>query len=154
MLKPPHIALIIKWMSLMSKREDILDTSRLSSEHGIRSGLLYSEVLGWIDMGHARGDDIRDLMAKFSIGESSGEAYYQVRYQQTMGFGRFSTGRFDIWQVKKGRTLQEKRSIALAMLMRTAAAFENWQSTPFFSWYRQRIQWRGSHFRFIRFLSH
>ena len=37
----------------MSKREEILDSSRFGSENGIRRGLLYSEVLGWLDMGHA-----------------------------------------------------------------------------------------------------
>lgn len=119
----------------MSKREDILDTSRFGSENGIRKGLIYSEILGWIDMGHARGDDIRALMTRFSIGESSGKAYYQVRYEQTMGLSRFATGRFNVWQVKKGRTLTERRGIALAMMMSTAVAFENWQSMSFFSWY-------------------
>lgn len=115
----------------MSKREDILDTSRFGSENGIRKGLIYSEILGWIDMGHARGDDIRALMTRFSIGESSGKAYYQVRYEQTMGLSRFATGRFNVWQVKKGRTLTERRGIALAMMMSTAVAFENWQSMSF-----------------------
>lgn len=119
----------------MSKREDILDTSRFGSENGIRKGLIYSEILGWIDMGHARGDDIRALMTRFSIGESSGKAYYQVRYEQTMGLSRFATGRFNVWQVKKGKTLTERRGIALAMMMSTAVAFENWQSMSFFSWY-------------------
>ncbi|MCU5772175.1 hypothetical protein N5923_00775 [Erwiniaceae bacterium BAC15a-03b] len=119
----------------MSKREDILDSSRFHSEKSIRSGLLYSEVLGWLDMGHARGDDIRKLMAMFAAGEASGANYYQVRYEQTMGLSRFATGRMNVWQIKKGRTLKERRSIALAMMMSTAVAFENWQSMPWFSWY-------------------
>ncbi|CAI2435286.1 hypothetical protein [Serratia plymuthica] len=119
----------------MSKREDILDISRFGSEKVIRHGLVYSEILGWIDMGHARGDDVRALMASFSTGESNGKPYYQVRYEQKMAFSRFATGRFNVWQIKKGRTPAERRSIALAMMMSTAVAFENWQSMPFFSWY-------------------
>ena len=119
----------------MSKRGEILDSSRFGSENGIRRGLLYSEVLGWLDMGHARGDDIRKLMAQFSSGEASGKPFYQVRYEQTMGLSRFATGRFNAWEIKKGRTLREKQSIALAMMMSTAVAFENWQSMPWFSWY-------------------
>lgn len=50
----------------MSNRGEILDSSRFGSENGIRHGLLYSGVLGWLDMGHARGDDVRKLMAQFS----------------------------------------------------------------------------------------
>ncbi|MFK8257207.1 hypothetical protein ACFL9S_05415 [Erwinia sp. AnSW2-5] len=119
----------------MSKREDILDTSRISSENGLKYGLVYSEVLGWIDMGHAQGDDIRSLMHSFSSGESSGKPYYPVRYEQTMRLYRFATGRFNVWHIKKGRSLSEQRSIALAMMMNTAVAFENWQSMSFFSWH-------------------
>lgn len=119
----------------MSKREDILDTSRISSENGLKYGLVYSEVLGWIDMGHAQGDDIRSLMHLFSSGESSGKPYYPVRYEQTMRLYRFATGRFNVWHIKKGRSLSEQRSIALAMMMNTAVAFENWQSMSFFSWH-------------------
>jgi len=119
----------------VSKREDILDSSRFGSENGIRRGLLYSEVLGWLDMGHARGDDIRELMAQFATGEASGKPYYLVRYEQTMGMSRFNTGRFNAWEIKKGRTLTERRSIALTIMMNTAVAFENWQSMPWFSWY-------------------
>lgn len=119
----------------MSKREDILDSSKYWSESGIRGGLLYSEVLGWLDMGHARGDDIQGLMANFAVGEASGKDYYYVNYEQKMGAGRFRSGRFNIWRIKRGRNLDERRSIALAMMMSTAIAFENWQSMPWFSWY-------------------
>lgn len=119
----------------MSKREDILDSSKFSSEKEIRHGLIYSEILGWLDMGHARGDDIRNLMAQFSQGESSNKAYYEVRYEQTMRISRFITGRFNIWQIKKGRSLKERQSIALAMMMSTAIAFENWQSMIWFNWH-------------------
>lgn len=119
----------------MSQREEIIDTSRLSSENGVRHGMIYSEVLGWLDMGHARGDDIRNLMMQFSTGESARQPWYPVRYEQTMGIGRFSTGRFNVWEIKKGRNLRERQSIALAMMMSTAIAFENWQSMPWFNWY-------------------
>lgn len=42
----------------MSKRSDIID-GRTSSDR--KYGLIYTEVLGWIDLGHAQGDDIRTL---------------------------------------------------------------------------------------------
>jgi len=37
----------------MSKRSDILEPSEWISTK--RTGLVYSEVLGWIDLGHAQG---------------------------------------------------------------------------------------------------
>jgi len=119
----------------LSNRREILYSSRFGSENGIRHGLLYSGVLGWLDMGHARGDDVRKLMAQFTTGEAGSESYYRVRYEQTMGISRFATGRFNAWEIKKGRTLKERQCIALAMMMSTAVAFENWQSMPWFSWY-------------------
>ncbi|MGG7446150.1 hypothetical protein ACQ3G7_08730 [Kosakonia oryzendophytica] len=119
----------------MSTREEILDPSKYWSESGIKKGLLYSEVLGWLDMGHARGNDIKKLMDSFAIGEASGNDYYDVRYEQTMAIDRFSTGRFKMWRIKRGRNIEERRSIALSMMMSTAVAFENWQSMPWFSWY-------------------
>ncbi|WLI75620.1 hypothetical protein Q5705_13575 [Kosakonia sp. H02] len=68
----------------VSTREEILDPSKYWSESGIKGGLLYSEVLGWLDMGHARGDDIQQLMARFAAGEASGKNYYEVEYQRLM----------------------------------------------------------------------
>lgn len=43
--------------SRMSKRSEIID-GRLAAT--ARSGVVYTEVLGWIDLGHARGDDNGD----------------------------------------------------------------------------------------------
>lgn len=93
----------------MSNRGEILDSSQFGSENGIRRGLLYSDVLGWLDMGHARGDDVRQLMAQFSTGEAGNESYYRVRYEQTMGISRFTTGRFNVWEIKKGELSQKGR---------------------------------------------
>ncbi len=116
----------------MSKREDIIDPwARREKEYG----LVYSEVLGWIDLGHAIGGDIADCLDQMTRGEASGQPYYLVEYQQTMQKLRFSTGRCSRWNIKRGRSLSERHSITLALMMETAIAFENWQSMPFFSWY-------------------
>lgn len=40
----------------MSVREEIVD-ARFAD--GLKYGLIYTEVLGWIDLGHAQGNDIR-----------------------------------------------------------------------------------------------
>ncbi|WP_259391231.1 hypothetical protein [Pectobacterium polaris] len=39
----------------MSVRSEIIDGRQAS---GVTYGLIYTEVLGWIDLGHAKGDDI------------------------------------------------------------------------------------------------
>lgn len=119
----------------MSSREDIIDLSQYGSANQLRRGLIYLELLGWIDLGHARGDDIRDTLFKMSCGEASGAPWYLIQFEQMMSAGRISTGRYVRWNIKKGRSLREQHSIMLAMLLQTARAFENWQSQHFFNWY-------------------
>ncbi|QKJ88873.1 hypothetical protein PMPD1_3964 [Paramixta manurensis] len=119
----------------MSKREDIIDPIAYKFDSGIRNGLIYTENLGWIDLGHARGDDIINTLNLMSVGEASASSYYLIRYEQTMSYGRISTGRYVRWNIKRGRSLSERHSIMLAMLMQTARAFENWQDMSFFSWF-------------------
>lgn len=39
----------------MSKREEIKGNQKFDE---LKFGIVYTEVLGWLDMGHAGGDDI------------------------------------------------------------------------------------------------
>jgi len=64
----------------MSKRSDILD----GRQSHLQYGLIYTEVPGWIDLGHARGSDIEDLIRKINHGETSGKERYDVTYSQSM----------------------------------------------------------------------
>lgn len=91
----------------MSKRSDIIDPSDAPVK---ASGLVYSEVIGWIDLGHARGDDIRAVLHQMQVGERSNEPYYRVVYTQTMrktkGLKGLDTsgvcvGQAVIWLIKK-----------------------------------------------------
>ncbi|MDU4092659.1 MAG: DUF4056 domain-containing protein [Pantoea sp.] len=116
----------------MSERKDVIDPQAPGTK---KHGLVYSEVLGWIDLGHARGGDITDCLWQMERGEASGQSYYLVEYAQTMMYKQITTGRCSRWNIKRGRTLAERHSITLALMMETAIAFENWQSMPFFSWY-------------------
>jgi hypothetical protein len=52
----------------MSVREEIQDGREAGN---LRGGIIYTEVLGWIDMGHARGDDVRKLLSDMHQGEHS-----------------------------------------------------------------------------------
>ncbi|KGF24522.1 hypothetical protein [Oligella urethralis] len=121
----------------MSKRSDIIDPSDAPVK---ASGLVYSEVIGWIDLGHARGDDIRAVLHQMQVGERSNEPYYRVVYTQTMrktkGLKGLDTsgvcvGQAVIWLIKKGRPLHQRHRIALAMMMKVAPVFEGMQK----KWY-------------------
>lgn len=115
----------------MSKRHEIIEPP---SVLGTTTGLIYTRVLGWVDLGHALGRDIQDLLAQFQQGECSSANYYPVTCEQRMRTRFLATGRYIRWNIKKGRTLDEIYSIALAMMMRTACLFEDWQAKPWFSW--------------------
>ncbi|RRZ88562.1 hypothetical protein [Erwinia sp. 198] len=110
----------------MSKRNEIIDGSQAASARG---GLVYTEVLGWIDLGHARGDDIRILMQKFDAGEAMSTDCYEVTYAQSMvsPLQIIRVGKFIRWRIRKGRPHHERKSIALAMMMTMARGFEAFQ---------------------------
>lgn len=87
----------------MSTRKDIQDGSRFEN---LTSGLVYTEILGWVDMGHARGDDIRSLRRQFLAGENGSDESYSVMYRQDMRAHKFATrfgvGKFSRWEIQRG----------------------------------------------------
>lgn len=117
----------------MSKRSDITGNEGTFLSRTSR-GLIYTQELGWLDLGHARGTDIAKLLEQFRRGESGIKSYYRISYRQTMVYKKpvFTTGRFVEWEVKRGRSCSEIASIALAIMMHTAYMFETWQTH--FSW--------------------
>ncbi|ELF4281891.1 hypothetical protein RNF85_000402 [Salmonella enterica] len=115
----------------MSIRSEIIDGHLAQSQS---YGLIYTEVLGWIDLGHAQGTDIRNLWAQMLRGESPNEPTYDVTYKQSMlGLRRrLTVGKSITWRIKKGLPYHQKQSIALAMMMTVARRFESLQgSFPF-----------------------
>lgn len=111
----------------MSNRSDIIEGAQAPYAN---RGLVYTEVLGWVDLGHAQGTDIRELLRLITLGESSGKHYYEVRYSQGMSGirGQFRSGKMTTWQIRHGRPGWEQKSIALAMMMSIARKFEDFQS--------------------------
>lgn len=112
----------------MSKREDIIDGKFAAGSNG---GLVYTEVLGWVDLGHARGKDITEILEKMRKGESSGEEYYDITYSQGMTTpkGIMRSGKVITWRIRRGRPFWEQKSIALTMMMTTAKRFEAFQGS-------------------------
>ncbi|MDF7660351.1 hypothetical protein PUG81_15370 [Erwiniaceae bacterium L1_54_6] len=112
----------------MSKRSEIIEGSAAADA---KFGLIYTEVLGWVDLGHAYGDDIRAVMNKINYGEAMSADRYDVTYAQSMvSPGKIlRVGKFIKWRIRKGRPWQERQSIALAMMMTLARRFEAFQGT-------------------------
>lgn len=112
----------------MSNRYDIVDGNRAFY---VDKGLVYTEVLGWVDLGHARGTDIKKILAQMDAGESSGQEHYVVTYSQSMSdpYQIVRMGKFIRWRIKRGRPHHERQSIALAMMMTLARKFEAFQGT-------------------------
>ncbi len=112
----------------MSKRSEIIDGAQ--APYGNR-GIVYTEVLGWVDLGHAQGSDIRELLRLIAQGESSGKEFYDVRYAQGMtGLrGQLRSGKVMTWRILRGRPHWEQKSIALAMMMTMARKFEAFQGS-------------------------
>lgn len=124
---------LIKGLIIMSKRSDIIDPSAAPTAD---FGLVYSEVLGWIDLGHAYGDDIRNLLKQMTTGENGTAPYYELVYSQSMykWSHNVGSGVYALWMVKKGTPLHIRHSIALAIMMRTAIRFESRQLSVPFAW--------------------
>ena len=112
----------------MSKRSEIIDGKKAATE---KYGSVYTEVLGWVDLGHAQGKDIRDLLSQMARGESSGKEFYDVRYSQgmTSPLGLVRSGKVMTWRIRRGRNYFEQRCIALTMMMTVARRFEAFQSS-------------------------
>ncbi|MFE8148558.1 hypothetical protein RBA69_15210 [Brenneria goodwinii] len=112
----------------MSKRSEIIDGKDAPNQ---KRGLVYTEVLGWVDLGHAQGTDIRELLSKITRGESSGKEFYDVAYSQgmTSPYGLLRSGKVMTWRIKRRRPYWEQKSIALAMMMTMARKFEAFQGS-------------------------
>ncbi|WP_411755243.1 hypothetical protein [Serratia sp. (in: enterobacteria)] len=101
--------------------------------------LIYTEHLGWIDLWHAMGDDARALWGQL-LSEPANpllKGYFLVNYSQAMGktYAGVSvrSGVRAQWKVKKGLSIETKRSIALSMMFYVSLKFEGLQSNALFS---------------------
>jgi len=112
----------------MSKRSEIINGKNAAESS---YGLIYTEVLGWVDLGHAQGTDIQDVLRQIDAGELSKKDRYDITYSQAMlsRFLNIKMGKFITWRVKRGRSHAERKSIALAMMITLAKKFEGLQAS-------------------------
>ena len=65
----------------MSKRSEIIDGQLAQNRP---TGLIYTEIAGWVDLRQARGTDINYLLNEMAQGEASVKDFYDVGYSQRM----------------------------------------------------------------------
>ncbi|MDM4754648.1 hypothetical protein [Escherichia coli] len=130
----------------MSKRNDITDGIFATTK---KYGLVYTEELGWIDLGHAQGQDARILKRKLEQEHFSTyydefhDWYFPVDYHQEMGIRKkilgvdltFHTGVYTKVMVRSCLSPTLKARVALTLMYGTAKRFEAWQNSFIFNWY-------------------
>jgi len=122
----------------MSERRDITDGLLYRRKN---RGLIYTKILGWIDLGHARGADMVRL--KRLLFEEKGrkffpelnEWYFPVDYYQEMA-KQFKSTTLHFWggvnaplMVRSCLSDDIKKRIALTIMMKTAWRFEAFQES-------------------------
>lgn len=117
----------------MTKRSDIIDGSMAASR---RYGLIYTKRCGWVDLGHANGDGARILWNQ--INNETGNpslthsGYHIITYRQMMGNRYVKIGIYKRYEILKGMTDAEKRSVALSIFLAVSKDFESFQGNWFF----------------------
>lgn len=116
----------------MTTRNDIID-GRLANNKIY--GLIYTKKCGWVDLGHAnpRGALVLWNKIKFERDEKSDKpGYFRVSYSQKMGNRHFKVGISKRYDIKKGCTIQQNKSIALTIFLNTSVEFERMQGNWLF----------------------
>lgn len=122
----------------MSQRKDIIGTAELVRSTP-RSGLIYTERCGWIDLGHANPYGGVELLwtqiQSRTVTSQCLSRHTEVRidYQQSMRWKGLSSTAQRSYLAHKELTVQEQRSIALAIFMDVSIAFEGMQANWFYS---------------------
>lgn len=112
----------------MTSRSDIIDGSQAL---GRKYGLIYTKKCGWIDLGHANPESALGLWGQI-IGEKSidgaTDGYFRIIYKQMMGRPYFKVGIAKKFDIKKGLSLANKKSVALSIFLDVSHSFETLQS--------------------------
>jgi hypothetical protein len=111
---------------MCAERNDILDASNAESK---TYGLVYTKKAGWIDLGHAQAKGARMLWRQIkSEPQTQGTRYrYFVNYSEEMSTKIIGVGVTDHFWVKRHLTLQEKKSVAMAIYFSVSMDFETFQ---------------------------
>lgn len=116
----------------MSKKKDILDGTKVSNLTK-KFGLIYTCNCGWIDLGHLNPENKREeigasnLWKQINTGSKTIGKGFLVRYRQDHAAYPLKPGREGVYIVKHGLSMEQKKSVALAIFMEVSERFENFQ---------------------------
>ena len=117
----------------MTRRSDIIDNSDRSITRNSRYGLIYTENLGWIDLGHANPDGAEHLWQQMTMPGGGDNEWFDVRYFQSMSkniFGlKSTTGVYRHYQVRRGLSDYVLKGVTLSIFMNTSHLFESLQGS-------------------------
>ena len=112
----------------MTSRTDIIDGAKAA---GRMYGLIYTKKCGWVDLGHANPESARGLWNQIINEKNSGTApdgYFRITYKQLMGRPYFKVGIAKKYDIKKGLSPADKKSVAFSIFMDVSHSFEALQS--------------------------
>jgi hypothetical protein len=115
----------------MSRFEDIVDGTAPDIETR-RSGLIYTCRCGWIDLGHARPDNVARLWRTISTESGEGRTgglWYRVDFTESMGRWGLSASESRSFAVRRGLPTRDKEAVALAILLDVSHRFETMQGS-------------------------
>lgn len=115
----------------MTKRADIIDNTDRYITREIRSGLIYTENLGWIDLGHANPSGAERLWHQMAMPRGGNNQYFEVNYYQDMKKSIYGinavTGIYRRFLVRRGLNDRDLKGVALSIFMGTSRQFETLQ---------------------------
>lgn len=119
----------------MSTRRDIIDGGMACTA---RSGLIYTCKAGWIDLGHARADGVRQelwtpISNETGARSKDGKGFW-VRYAQRMSKSILTAGASREYYLELGLTQSQRESVAWSIFKEVSFGFEALQSSFRFGW--------------------
>lgn len=115
----------------MTKRSDIIDNSDRYITRNSRYGLIYTENLGWIDLGHANPAGAERLWQQMIMPGGGDSDWFDVHYHQSMSKKitglQTTTGIYSHYQVRRGLSDRMLKGVALSIFMYTSHQFESLQ---------------------------
>lgn len=116
----------------MTARSDIIDDSDRFITRDITHGLIYTDNLGWIDLGHANPRGAEMLWSQMTSYHSGDNEYFEVSYFQSMSKNiaglRTTTGIYRKFLVRRGLDEKLLKGVALSIFLSTSVQFESLQN--------------------------
>lgn len=127
----------------MTTRSDIIDNSDRYITRNTPKGLIYTENLGWIDLGHANPTGAERLWQQMVMPRGGDDTWFEVNYDQSMSTNLFGVGIiagvYRRFVVRRGLSEHVLQGVALSIFMGTSHQFESLQD--FLALYFFNRQW-------------